>query len=296
MLLPPEEGALFIRLYTALIAYACGRLGGISEINDLESFKSASNQVKAEARDRLLENTSLIDDFAEENPHGFQPEELSLVLGWKRFLRGTFIIERDLKEYTVFLSGGDPPKAFGVVAIFSEFVDLSPVPLPAYVTAVLLPWKGRIVCDGLVSFTRLIFGGGLRRSFKDSYREAKERGIITCLDPGWSPPGPKPKRVSKTPAIRRFLKKCPRTVEEFKERYGEPRMDMGGDLAQEYGVWNLDGAPAIEADYLMLYANIIKDQVLYVYAKEGRITQVAVVDLTDWRKKDFKPHKGRLLS
>jgi hypothetical protein len=294
MLLPPEEGALFIQLYSRLIAYVGGKLGGVDGIKDLDSFKAASNQVRANARDRLLENIPLMGAFVKENPYGFQPEDLSLVSDWKRFLRGRFVIERDLKEYTVFLSEDTPPKAYGVVAIFSDLVELSPLPFPAFVTAVLLPWKGRIVCDGFLSFAPLIFGAGLRRSYRDIYREAKERGIITCLDPGWSPPGPKPKRVSKTPAIRRFLKKCPRTVDEFKDRYGEPRMDMGGDLAQVYGVWKLDGAPAIEADHLMLYANIIKDQALYVYAKGGKITHVAVVDPTNWRKKDFKPHKGRL--
>ena len=264
-------------------------------IKDLRSFQSASHQTKAKARDRLLENISLIDGFVEENSHGFQPDELSLVLvGWKRFVRGRFILERDLKEYTVFLSEDDPPKAYGVVALKSEFVELSPGPLPAFASAVLLPWKGRIVSDGLVGFTNISFGSGFKKRFRDSYREAKERGIITSLDPGWSPPLLKAKRDSKTPAIQRFLKKCPRTVDEFKEQYGEPRMDMGGDLAQEYGVWKLDGAPAIEADYLMLYANVIKDQVLYVYSKEGRITNVAAVDPTDWHRKDFKPHKGRL--
>lgn len=92
------------------------------------------------------------------------------------------------------------------------------------------------------------------------------------------------------PAIADFIKtRCPRTVLEFKERFGEPRMDMANEAAQEYSVWSIDGVPALETDYLMLYANVLKDQVLYVYATKGMITHIAVVDPTAWRFTDFVP-------
>jgi hypothetical protein len=135
--------------------------------------------------------------------------------------------------------------------------------------------------------------GNLRRNFQDCYREAKVRGIITSLDPGWSPPVPKPPQRHKSPAIVRFLKShCPHTVKEFRERYGEPRMDMGVESAREHGLWSVAGQSVIDVDYMMMYANIIKHQVLYVYAKNGVITHIAVVDPTDWKRGDFKPFKG----
>jgi hypothetical protein len=34
---------------------------------------------------------------------------------------------------------------------------------------------------------------------------------------------------------------------------------------------------------------------VFQYAWGGKITHVAVVDPTDWRKRDFKPYTGRLL-
>jgi hypothetical protein len=59
--------------------------------------------------------------------------------------------------------------------------------------------------------------------------------------------------------IARFLaSECPGTVAEFKERFGEPRMDMANDAARKYSVWNMDGTPALDVDYLMLYANVLK--------------------------------------
>jgi hypothetical protein len=75
---------------------------------------------------------------------------------------------------------------------------------------------------------------------------------------------------------------CPKTVAEFRQRFGEPRMDMANDAAREYSVWSVDGKTVLDIDYLMLYPNVLKHQVLYVYAKQGMITHVAVVDPTDW--------------
>lgn len=96
------------------------------------------------------------------------------------------------------------------------------------------------------------------------------------------------------PKIAEFLRShCPRTVEEFKARFGEPRMDMANEAAREYSVWGINGSPVLDIDYLMLYANVIKDQVLYVYARDGAITHISVVDPTDWRPADFQAQFDR---
>ena len=50
---------------------------------------------------------------------------------------------------------------------------------PVMVEAVLLPWKDRIVCDGLIRPHRVMFGSGYRRSMKESYQQAEAQGIIT---------------------------------------------------------------------------------------------------------------------
>ena len=48
----------------------------------------------------------------------------------------------------------------------------------------LLPFKDRIVYDGLLASHNIVFGGGIKRRLNDSYREAKARqGVITALPP-----------------------------------------------------------------------------------------------------------------
>ena len=53
----------------------------------------------AKTRDKFLENISLINDFIDENPDQFRQRELSYVAGFERFVKGNFIVERDLKNY-----------------------------------------------------------------------------------------------------------------------------------------------------------------------------------------------------
>lgn len=297
MLITPEDAEFFFRLYPSLIGFVAGRLGGVDGIVDARTFRSRPNEARVAARDKLLDNISMIDEFVEENPGEFREQELALAQTWKHFVRGNFVVERELSNHTIFLDDSRPTKAYGVLGLTDEIADILPLGIPMMIEAVLLPWKGQIVCDGLIRFHNLVLGGGIKRMYKNIYREAKTRGIITSLDPDWKPPTAKPAREAKTPAIMRFLKKCPQTVVDFKRKYGEPRMDMGKDAARNYGVWNMDGTPAFDIDYLMIYANIIRHQVLYVYAKEGKITHISVVDPTDWHRHDFRPHEdNRLLS
>jgi len=298
MLISPEEAKLFFALYPSVIGFAADRSGGIEGIRDARTFRSAPNEAKVQARNHLLNNIQLTKDYMEENPDGFRERELGYMSDWSLFIQGDFFAVQDLKKYTVFLPADDSAKAYGVLGLTDEIVDVLPPALPVLIKAVLLPWKGQIIWDGLFSIYSISFGSGIRASIRESYRQAKAAGIITSLDPDWKPEKPTPAEKPKTPAIYRFLKKkCPKTVEEFKQKYGEPRMDLAGEAAREYSLWSIDGAPSIDADILMIYANIIRHQVLYVYAKEGKITCVSVVDPTDWSRNDFKPHEGqRLLS
>jgi hypothetical protein len=296
MLLPPEEATLFLSLYPHLIAFAAGRLGGVEGIVDFPSFRAAPWKAKGQARDRLLDNIALIDAYVEENPDEFRETDLALVLLWRHFIRGDFFIERDLAGYTVFLTRNEPVRAYGVLGLTDEITALVRRPLPALVRAVLLPWKGRIVCDGLIGPYNIILGGGIRASLRDAYRRAKTPGVVTSLEPGWQPPAPKPPQQPKTPAIHRFLRRrCPATLEEFRRRYGAPGSLRTGAAAREFGPRRLDATEILEFDTLAVYPNLLRDQVLYLYAQEGRIVAATATERTWWSKTELKPPPGHAL-
>jgi uncharacterized protein (DUF4415 family) len=183
MLLPPEDAALFLRLYPALLGFVAGRLGGSEGVRDLASFRACSLEAKVKIRDQLYENLPLLDTYVSENPDGWSDAELELIASWRRALRGTFIALRDLKKFTLLLDEHEPPKVYGVLGLTTELADMLPFPMPVMLRAVLLPWKRQIVCDGLIVPYNVILGGGIRRNAEESYRQAKvERGIITSLE------------------------------------------------------------------------------------------------------------------
>ncbi len=296
MILPSHESTLFFRLYTSLIGYAASKAGGIGGIEDAKTFLSASNPNKGQARDYLFDNNHLIDAFSQENPDEFREQELAYLSNWHYVLRGKFLIVRDLKKYTVFMTTKDTVKAYGVLGLKDEILTILPYPLPMVVEAVLLPWKDQIVCDGLVAPYNITFGSGARRNISDSYKMAKSSGIITSLEPGWTPPKPVPAKKPKTPSMVRFLKKrCPESATQFKTQYGPPYTEISGHKLQEFGVWSLDGKLSIPADRLMVYPNVIRHKVLYVYAKEDKITSISVADLTVWYREDLRPTEGQRL-
>jgi hypothetical protein len=202
--LPAEEVELYFRLSIALLLYANRRLRLLPGVESRAAFLNSSLEAKAELRDAVYDQPELIDAFVADNPAGFSAEELAVVGGWKRCVRGSFYLVRFLKRYAVFLDTGPPPRAYGVLGLHDEldelFPDLRP---PIYLRAALLPFKGRIIHDGFVQAMAIYFGPGIRASLDEAYRVAKEtRGVIQTLDAEpVSVSGPRPARRRPTPEL-----------------------------------------------------------------------------------------------
>ena len=182
MTLCSEDIALFYRLHPALLVYANQQMQTVPGVSNLEEFMAAAVEDRIQIREAAYQEEGLIDSFVQDNPFHFTPAELALVESWKDRLAERFFVFRYLKAYTVFLSDDDPPRAYGVVALNDRLEDLLGPYVPILVKAVLLPFKDQIIYDGFLSPYRVSFGGGIRRSMNENYRDAKARfGIITRL-------------------------------------------------------------------------------------------------------------------
>jgi Domain of unknown function (DUF6398) len=183
MILDPQDVQQFFRLQRELFFFVNNRLSVIPENSDTPDEASRiSAEKRAKIRNALSNNLDLIQAFVEENPHHIPEEELEIVHSWRHMVPGRYIVFRDLKNYTVFLTVKDPCIAFGVVALSQPFEDLMGPDLPVLVEAVLLPFRDKIVYDGLITPYQIEFGPGLRKSLNDSYKDAKVRhGIVTTL-------------------------------------------------------------------------------------------------------------------
>ncbi|MDA8218651.1 MAG: hypothetical protein M0Z94_13650 [Dehalococcoidales bacterium] len=176
------DAALFIRLHVVLLVYVNRKLGLVPGVDSEEAFRASSLEDKLKIRDALYADPQVIDSFIAENPARIPPDELALVATWKQAVAGKFYIFRYLKRYTVFLNDKEPPKAYGVLGITDEIEHMFRQDPPIMVTTVLLPWRDKIIYDGLVQSYNVYFGAGIRGSLNQTYQKIKATtGIIETL-------------------------------------------------------------------------------------------------------------------
>ncbi|RLB11353.1 MAG: hypothetical protein DRG39_04295, partial [Deltaproteobacteria bacterium] len=182
MKLSKEDVELFYKLYYSLLAYVNRKFDIIKGINSPEDLRGCPIEEINKVTNILYRQPRLIDLFVAEEPSNLSSDELSIISSWKNFVMGRFLIFRYLKKYTIFLDLSNTPKAYGVLALTFTFDEMLGQSLPIMVEAVLLPFKNKIIYDGILIPYRITFGSGIRHSFNDAYQEAKSRfGIITSL-------------------------------------------------------------------------------------------------------------------
>ena len=182
MQLTTQDAEIFYRLMWSLQSYVNQKLGILPQITTVDEYQILTSRETIPVRDALFDNIELIDAYLQENPQQFITEELDIIKSWKQFIRGEFFIERFLKKFTIFIGNED---VYGVLGLYESFEDLLPfVRLPYYVKAVLLPFKSKIIYDGILESYNILFGGGMRSDLKETYMIAKQNGrIIDSFDP-----------------------------------------------------------------------------------------------------------------
>lgn len=190
MQISPEDASLFFKLMPALQTFANQKLRVIKNLNDIKQYQKISNEQRVSLRNAFYKKPEIIDEFVPENPYGFSPDELEIVSSWKNFVAGDFFIQSVTRKYAIFIGNN---KVYGVLALVEPFqAVLGGMPFPAYVKSVILPFKGKIIYDGLIEGYNIFIGPGMSASFRNTYRAARQQGkIIESLDPNWKPPEPK---------------------------------------------------------------------------------------------------------
>ena len=155
------------------------------------------------------------DDRDDRDSNENDSDKREILQSWKHCVNGQFFIERHLKSGSVFIGRPETPdtadttdngnngnkdnrsvisaakkednhdSVFLVCGLNSSIEEMFPsdyFPLPVIVKATLLPFKGRIITDGLVQRYNIFSGGGVKKMLRETYSEAKRNGrIITSL-------------------------------------------------------------------------------------------------------------------
>lgn len=191
------------------------------EVGSCEAFARLDGQQKVIARDALWEHPDLIDACVRANPDKRTEEEFAQIGKWKGFLQGKFYVSRYLKDHAIFMGNS---QAYGVKGLYEPFeMVLQGRPLPSLVEAVLLPYKGQIIYDGICLSYNIRFGRGIRQNLEEEYLAAKQNGRIqTSLEAH--------AKVQKSISVERPLATgCERAVAEIVQSSGRLR---GGSAIQ----------------------------------------------------------------
>lgn len=182
MKLSTSEATLFFSLYHSLMVHACRKLIPSRAAITVRELERLGNEEKLMVRDTVFERIELIDEFVRENPFAMSAENLAIVKSWECNVRGDFYIERYLARQTIFILD---ETVYGVVGLYDRIEDvMAPRHPPVLVRAILLPFKGKILYDGLLQSHPILFGDGFRAVLGKTYMEARQSGqIVTSLEP-----------------------------------------------------------------------------------------------------------------
>ena len=179
-----EDNNLYIKLNQNLLVFVAQKLGSKFDVKNRDDFLRLSLEEKVSIRNELMKRINLIDEFVDSNPFNFTPSELEIIRSWKNHVNGTFFVVNYTENGAIFLEEADEdPKAYLVLALRDPLWEITPVPLPARLGAVLLrPFKGRIVYDGMINADRVFFGSGIARSIRAACNRAiMEHGLVKSL-------------------------------------------------------------------------------------------------------------------
>jgi len=201
MNLSREDADLFFTLMWAVQFYVNRQFNLLPGLKSAEEYRNVEAEEKLKVRAVLYEHIDdVLDRFVAENPSGLSDDELRIVQSWKRRVANDFYVLRFLKRHTIFISARGSSKVYGVLGLYDSLEDvLYTQPLPVLVKAVLLPFKGVIVYDGLIEWYNIMFGGGIRGDLNETYQRAKQTDrIIESLEPGAEGlKKPKPKKPAR---------------------------------------------------------------------------------------------------
>ena len=183
MNLSPDESQRFYRIWWSLLSYVNGQKSLGIDFPENPLIDGVDVQDALKIRNALWESPDCLQGFVEHNPDGLPECDLALAASWSGRVSGNFYVMRHLKKHSIFLSRSNQPVAYGVIGIVSALEDCLHPPPPVLIKAVLLPFEGKIIYDGLISSYSISFGSGIRRNLMQDLRRATElNGLITSLE------------------------------------------------------------------------------------------------------------------
>ena len=181
MKLKKSEIENFFKLNKSLLFYVNKEKQLIKGISSVAELRGQISEKVVKLRQMIVKDPACIDTFLKENPFNFSHEELQTIESWKKGILDTFLVVKYEKETTIFYHP-KTQKCYGVLSLYDPLPQMLGPYLPIYAETWLIPFKGRIIYDGLIAPYNIMFGRGMEKSIQAEYQEAiLKHGIVTSL-------------------------------------------------------------------------------------------------------------------
>lgn len=174
MRLEQSDTELFYQLWFPLLDYVNRKYQVRPEAGRIDRKHGVTARDAKAIANHLWTHMGILEDYLAEAE--LPEEHRQIVAGWRQCKPGRYLLERHLKKGSVFISmeDGGVYMVKGLYLTWEEIIGNAPVLLDA----VLIPFRGNIISDGLVVPHPVCFGKGVREDFKDVYMNAKRNHEI----------------------------------------------------------------------------------------------------------------------
>lgn len=247
MVLPPDDAKDFFRLLGSLMNFLLAPRGKRKGTRPAADYKSLSIRERFELHGRFAADASReIDAYLSVNPDRLPASELAEIAAWKHVVRGKFLFFRQLKNHHVIIELSKKPRVLLAVGPTQPIEAILRQPLPAIGETNLFPFRGKIVCDGVISSPRVAIGNQLRKDYNEFYQNAKKHGkLVSELGlpsaPGKTPAAKKaatrkaaPKKASNP--LQRLVASVSKRLREYREERAT-LMKFENDVVPAFQSW-----------------------------------------------------------
>lgn len=239
----------FFRIYYQLLGYTNRCLELVDGVKEGPDIDDVSVSELLTIRDGLYDHDGLIQGFVWNADDDLDQPDRKLAASWRSYEYSEFLVRQYTRGYAEFIDIWGPHRLYAVKSLRQSFKQMGLEP-PEVVSAVLLPYEGRIVADGVVEPESPI-GGMAVGEYEEEVEIALDRyGVIEELPAPREPTQadyrypdgdrPDPVRQELDDHYRAAMRGDPQrayqliAVYEQAVRKGAVDPDMGGDRFERY--------------------------------------------------------------
>jgi hypothetical protein len=178
------EAKVLLNSYKKFLVYSCKKsIFGKPKIAEDEIDNLPMTDIifyRSKVFKRRKRAIKLINLFCKKNPYNLTEKNLKLVNSWKNYKRDRFFFIRHDSEYTYI---ADDENVYAVKSLTTDLKKKIKGKNPKPIETILLPYKDKIVYDGISLVMDIHFGKDLVKGLLEDISEIeKEKGIVYSLN------------------------------------------------------------------------------------------------------------------